>query len=301
MSAPLPHVLTILAGAEADDIAPALLSELFRLLPGASGPAWLDPGRAIDVAFEAAPQRVEALASAVSGLITGLALDAVFQPREGRRKALLVADMDSTMIGQECIDELASHAGLKPAVAAITDRAMRGEIAFEPALRERVALLRGLPVAAIEQVLAERITPTPGAATLVRTLRANGAYCALVSGGFTAFTGPVAARLGFDEHRANTLEVDGDRLRGTVTAPILGRAAKRDRLVALRRELSLAPEATLAVGDGANDLDMLDEAGLGIAFRAKPAVAEAADARIDHGDLHALLFIQGYSRSDFVS
>jgi phosphoserine phosphatase len=217
-----------------------------------------------------------------------------------RRKNLLVADMDSTMIEQECIDELADFVGLKTHVAAITERAMRGEIAFEPALRERVALLKGLPASVIDDVLATRITLMPGARTLVATMRAHGAHTCLISGGFTAFTSRVSAMIGFDEHRGNTLQVDAEgRLRGTVAEPILGRDAKRAALIALReRHALLAPE-TLAVGDGANDLAMVQEAGLGVAFRAKPAVAAAAQARIDHGDLTSLLFLQGYARSDF--
>ena len=205
------------------------------------------------------------------------------------------------MIEQECIDELADFAGVKRDVAGITERAMRGEVAFEPALRERVALLRGLPVAAVQSVLDERITLTPGGTTLVRTMQANGAYCALVSGGFTLFTGPIATRIGFDEHRSNLLELDGDRLAGRVTEPILGREAKLERLLALRAARGLSPAAVMAVGDGANDLAMLSEAGLGVAFHSKPAVAAAAHARIDHNDLEALLFVQGYARSEFVA
>ena len=222
------------------------------------------------------------------------------QPEGGRRKRLLLADMDSTLIGQECIDELADFAGLKSRVAAITERAMRGEVAFEPALRERVALLAGLPETIVAAVLAQRITHTPGARALVATMRANGAYCALVSGGFTLFTGPVAASLGFDEHRGNTLLVRDGVFTGQVAEPILGREAKLRALIELRGRLGISPELTLAVGDGANDLAMLGDAGLGVAFRAKPAVAAAAHARIVHGDLSALLYAQGYAARDFV-
>jgi phosphoserine phosphatase len=212
----------------------------------------------------------------------------------------LLADMDSTLIGQECIDELADFAGLKAHVAAITERAMRGEIAFEPALRERVALLAGLPESIVETVLAQRITLTPGARVLARTMRANGAYCALVSGGFTLFTGPIAAQLGFNEHRGNVLLVKGGKLTGCVVEPILGRKAKLQALIDLRGRMNIPAEATMAVGDGANDLAMLDEAGFGVAFHAKPAVAAAAHGRIDHGDLSALLYAQGYAATDFV-
>ncbi|MFD1701593.1 phosphoserine phosphatase SerB [Methylopila henanensis] len=224
-------------------------------------------------------------------------VDVCVVPAEGRRKKLLIADMDSTMIGQECIDELADRVGLKDQVAGVTERAMRGEIAFEPALRERVALLKGLPAAdTIAAVLDERITLTPGARALVATMRANGAYAALVSGGFTAFTEEVAARLGFDENRANVLEIDGaGLLTGLVTEPILGREAKLAALEELIAAKGLDRAETLAVGDGANDLAMLQAAGLGVAYHAKPAVAEAAHVRIDHGDLSALLYLQGYS------
>ena len=227
-------------------------------------------------------------------------IDVAVQPAAGRRKRLLVADMDSTMIGEECIDELAGVLGLKEKVAAITEQAMRGEIAFEGALRERVALLAGIDTAVIDRLLADTIRLTPGARTLVQTMRRHGAHTALVSGGFTAFAGPVAARLGIDEVRANTLAIAGGRLTGRVVEPILGAGAKRDRLEALTRELRLARTETLAVGDGANDLAMLAAAGRGVAFHAKPTVAAAADARIDHGDLTALLYYQGYRASEFV-
>ena len=218
-----------------------------------------------------------------------------------RRKRLLLADMDSTMIEQECIDELADTLGLKGTVAAITERAMRGEIAFEPALRERVALLAGIEAASIDGLIAERLTLTPGGTTLVRTMRAHGARTCLVSGGFSLFTGPIAARIGFEEERANRLGLAEGRLDGTVAEPIVGRAAKRETLIELREKTGLGPAATMAVGDGANDLDMLAEAGLGVAFRAKPAVAAQARARIEHGDLTALLYLQGYAASAFVA
>jgi phosphoserine phosphatase len=279
----------------------ARLAALAASLPDAGAPGWLDPDVAVDVPFTSAVEALPRLRAGLAAVIGQDAVDAVLQPLAGRRKALLLADMDSTMIAQECIDELADFAGLRDRVAGITDRAMRGEIAFEPALRERVALLRGLPVSTLARVLAERITPTPGGAALVRTMRANGGYCALVSGGFTLFTGPVAAEVGFDEHRSNLLHVADGILTGTVAEPILGRDAKRRRLVELRAERGLPGSAVLAVGDGANDLAMLGEAGLGVAFHAKPAVAAAAHARIDHADLEALLHIQGYARADIVA
>ena len=229
------------------------------------------------------------------------AIDVVVQPAAQRRKKLFLADMDSTMIQQECIDELADYVGLKAHVAAITERAMRGDIAFEPALRERVALLEGLPVSVIEEVLRDRIKLTPGARTLIATMHANGARTCMVSGGFTHFTDRIAAMIGFDENRANSLTVvDGRKLAGTVAEPIFGRDGKRAALIELRTELGLAKADTMAIGDGANDLDMILEAGLGVAYHAKPKVAAEAPARIDHGDLTALLYVQGYRREEFV-
>jgi phosphoserine phosphatase len=222
------------------------------------------------------------------------------QPQAIRRKKLFLADMDSTMIGQECVDELADFAGLKAHVAAITERAMRGEIEFEPALRERVALLKGLPVGVVDEVLKNRITPTPGGREVVATMRAHGAWTCLISGGFTLFTNAVAAMIGFQENRANELKIEHGKLTGEVAEPILGRAAKLATLVELRESFDLDDIDTLAVGDGANDLGMIEAAGLGVAYHAKPAVAAAAKARIDHGDLTALLYAQGYRRDEFV-
>ena len=268
---------------------------------GAFAPArWLAAGIAADLDVDATLSATEAEAR-LRDLLADLAIDVHVQPIEGRRKRLLIADMDSTMIGQECIDELAAEVGLKDHVAEITERAMRGELEFEPALRERVALLKGLPLDAVTRVLDTRITLTPGARELVQTMRAHGAYCALVSGGFTLFTGPVGERIGFNENRANILEVADGKLAGLVREPILGREAKRERLEQLSEELGLSMSDTLAVGDGANDLAMIARAGLGVAYHAKPKVAAEADARVDHGDLTALLYFQGFARADFIA
>ena len=228
-----------------------------------------------------------------------LPIDIVVQPAMARRKKLFLADMDSTMIGQECIDELADFVGLKAHVAAITERAMRGEIEFEPALRERVALLKGLSVDVIGKVIEERITLTPGGRELVTTMRAHGAYTCLISGGFTLFTKVIAEKIGFQENRGNELIVHDGKLTGEVKEPILGRDAKLATLIELREGFDLDNIDTLVVGDGANDLGMVQEAGLGIAYHAKPTVAAAAAARIDYGDLTALLYAQGFRREEF--
>jgi phosphoserine phosphatase len=227
-------------------------------------------------------------------------LDANVLPAEERRKRILLADMDSTIIGVECIDELADYAGVKAAVAAVTEAAMRGELDFESALEARVQLLAGLPEAVLGRAYEERVRLNPGARTLVRTMAAAGAATALVSGGFTYFTERVAAAAGFAEHRANLLEAEGGVLTGRVAHPILGRAAKREALEALCARLGIGPEAAVAVGDGANDLDMVRAAGLGVAYRAKPALAEAAAARLDHSDLTAILALQGIPAADWV-
>jgi phosphoserine phosphatase len=256
---------------------------------------WLDPGVAAEFTLHAIPEnRWEVWAD-----LQSMGIDLCVVPAGGRRKRLLLADMDSTMIAQECIDELAAEAGVGAQVAATTARAMNGEIGFEGALRERVALLAGLDAAVIERVFANRITMMPGARTLVATMRANGARAALVSGGFTAFTERVAAVLGFDEHRANVLDVDAGALTGTVREPILGREAKVAALAEITARIGITAADVLAVGDGANDLGMLQAAGLGVAAHAKPSVAAQVDCRINHGDLTALLYLQGYARTDF--
>ena len=271
--------------------------EALRNAWGGGDAVWLDPGVAAEFPVESMPSgRWEAWEG-----LQALGVDLVVQPAEGRKKRVLLADMDSTMIEQECIDELADEAGVGPRVAEITRRAMNGELDFEAALRERVGLLKGLPVAVIGRVIRDRITLMPGGRELVATMRANGAYAALVSGGFTAFTAQIAGVLGFDENRANTLISDRETLTGEVAEPILGKQAKVDALVDITKRLNLREDEVLAVGDGANDLGMLKRAGAGVALHAKPVVAAECDIRINHGDLTALLFIQGYGREDFVS
>lgn len=231
--------------------------------------------------------------------LQGLGVDLIVAPAEGRKKRMLIADMDSTMIQQECIDELAEEAGVGAYVREITARAMNGELDFESALIERVGLLKGLDEAVINKVLAERITLMPGGRTLLATMKANGAYCALVSGGFTAFTAKVAAELGFDENRANTLLTESGMLTGYVGRPILGRDAKVRALEEITARLGIGKADAVAVGDGANDLGMLGLAGFGVALHAKPSVAAECDIRINHGDLTALLYVQGYAKSEF--
>lgn len=293
------EIATILAGPNSARLDDEALTRARALLPKAGAPQWLEPGIAADIAFTAGGADPRALTDAVRDALRG-EFDVVAQPAAHRRKELLVADMDSTMIGQECIDELAEFVGLKAHVAAITERAMRGEVAFEPALRERVALLKGLPVTVIDEVIEKRITLTPGARLLIGTMRKHGAHTCLVSGGFSLFTQRIGEMIGFDENHANLLVVENGKLTGYVEEPILGREAKLDTLLELARHQKLPLEKTIAIGDGANDLAMIERAGLGVAYHAKPAVAAAAHARIDRGDLTALLFVQGYRREEFV-
>jgi phosphoserine phosphatase len=288
------HIATLIAPPGALD--PALVTAL-RGAWGGGDTRWLAPGEAAEFALPQVPGNREEVWQSLQAE----GVDLVVQPGGGRRKAMLLADMDSTMIEQECIDELAEMAGVGAHVRAITARAMNGELDFEGALVERVALLRGLPETVIAEVLESRITPMPGGAALVATMRAAGGHTALVSGGFTAFTEAVAARLGFDEHRANTLRVEGGHLTGEVARPILGREAKVAALAEITARLGISEADVIAVGDGANDLGMLGRAGTGVALHAKPAVAAQCDIRIHHGDLTALLYIQGYGREDFAA
>jgi phosphoserine phosphatase len=292
------HVATLIASRDLPDLA-GLAARAADALDGGA-PHWLAPGIAVDVPFvPGAESEGRSIAQRLREIMGDAPLDVVVQPAAGRRKRLLLADMDSTMIGQECLDELADFVGQKARVAAITERAMRGEIAFEPALAERVALLAGLSARVVDEVIEKRITLTPGGRALVHTMAVHGAHTCLVSGGFTLFTAPIAAAIGFAENRGNRLDVDGDnRFTGRVLPPILGREAKLATLIELRAALDLGKSETLVVGDGANDLLMISEAGLGVAYHAKPVVAAAAGARIDHCDLTALLYAQGYTASE---
>lgn len=269
--------------------------ESLRNAWGGGEARWLDPG----VAAEFPVDRLPANRWEVWDSLQSLRVDMVVQRTAGRRKRLLIADMDSTMIRQECIDELAQEAGVGARVADITARAMNGELDFEGALRERVGLLKGLPEGVIASVLRDRITLMPGGAVLLATMKAQGAYAALVSGGFTAFTAAVAGKLGFDENRANVLHVAEGRLAGTVAEPILGKEAKLQALTEICARLGIAPAEALAVGDGANDLPMLLAAGTGVALHAKPTVQAQCEVRVNHGDLTALLYLQGYAREEF--
>jgi phosphoserine phosphatase len=300
------HVLVLIMQPGNDAMLDTIGREITRG-PAAGGihfaaPVWLSYGEACEIACQAPDAAaVRALREDLARRFAGVAVDIAVVPAADRRKRLLVADMDSTIIQQECIDEMADLFGLGERVAAITERAMRGEIAFEPALRERVGLLAGLRESDLERVLAERIRPMPGARTLVATMRRAGAFTALVSGGFTFFTSRIRALVGFDVDHANTLTMREGRLTGEVGEPILGREAKLAALEHYRAAQGLAAEATLAVGDGANDLAMIRAAGLGVAYRAKPVVAAEAAAQITHGDLTALLYLQGYRRDEFVA
>ena len=273
------------------------LAESVRNAWGGGDLVWLCP----DEAAEFTLPEIPANQWDVWGSCQPMQVDLCVQPAAARRKKMLLADMDSTMIEQECIDELADAAGVGDRVKDITARAMNGELDFDGALRERVGLLAGLDADVIGQVLADRITYMPGGAALLATMKAAGAHAALVSGGFTAFTGAVAAHLGFDENRANTLLIENGKLTGEVGLPILGKQAKVDALHDITARLGIAPKDVIAVGDGANDLGMLHLAGTGVALHAKPSVAAQCDIRINYGDLTALLYLQGYAKSEFVT
>lgn len=289
-------IATLLNAPDGAPMQPALPDAL-RNAWGGGTLHWLAPGHAVEFPLPARPGNQWQVWSELQGQ----GIDLAVQSMAGRRKALLLADMDSTMIAQECIDELAAEAGIGAQVAEITARAMNGELEFEAALRERVALLQGLDACVIPRVLSQRISFTPGGHELVATMRAHGAHTALVSGGFTAFTAHVAEVLGFHEHRANDLLITDGRLTGKVREPILGRAAKVTALAELTARLGISDGDVLAVGDGANDLGMLNRAGAGVALHAKPAVAAQCDLRINHGDLRALLYLQGYHADQIIA
>lgn len=290
------HVVTLLTSPANPSLDPALVDSL-RNAWGGGDAQWLAPDEAAEFPVAATPANLWEVWDEVQKM----RVDLVVQPAAGRRKRALLADMDSTMIGQECIDELADMAGVGDRVKEITARAMNGELDFEGALRERVGLLKGLDSAVIETVLRERITFTPGGRELIATMKAAGGRTVLVSGGFTAFTGHVASALGFDENRANTLLVEDGALTGRVAEPILGRDAKIAALKETAADMGLTTTEMMAVGDGANDLGMLKLAGAGVALHAKPVVAAEVDRRINFGDLTALLYLQGYARSEFVA
>ncbi len=288
------YIATLLTSPATPTLDPALVESL-RNAWGGGDADWLAVDEAATFTLGTMPDNLWD----VWADLQNMGVDLVILPAEGQRKKMLLADMDSTMIQQECIDELADEAGVGDRVKDITARAMNGELDFEGALTERVGLLEGLDESVIDKVLNERITFMPGGATLLATMKANGAYAALVSGGFTAFTTKVAGELGFDENRANTLLVEGGKLNGDVQRPILGREAKIQALKEITERLGLDHDDVMAVGDGANDLGMLHLAGAGVALHAKPSVAAECDIRINFGDLTALLYIQGYSKSDF--
>ncbi len=288
--------VTLLTSPVTPNLDRALVDRL-RNAWGGGDALWLAPDEAAEFTIHQLPDNQWTVWADLQQTRT----DLIIQPGTNRRKKMLLADMDSTMIQQECIDELAAEAGVGQRVADITARAMNGELDFEAALRERVGLLKGLPEAVIDQVLDQRISLMPGAKVLLATMKANGAYAALVSGGFTAFTAQVAAQLGFDENRANTLLIKDGKLTGAPGVPILGQAAKVQALEEITAQRGIAVDDVLAVGDGANDLGMLTRAGAGVALHAKPSVQAHCDIRVNHGDLTALLYLQGYCRDDFAS
>lgn len=290
------YILSIIANPKSPTITPPLLERLAELVKGGAATP-LAPGIAYDMALTVAPDST--ILSEARDIASMAHADINLATTANRRKKLLIADMDSTMIEQECIDELAEFAGKRTEISDITERAMRGELDFDAALKERVAMLKGLPETVLAETFERRISLTPGARTLVQTMNANGGVTALVSGGFTFFTQAVAEATGFQTTQANELLVENGVLTGAVAMPILGRAAKEKALVRLAGKADIPLEQTIAVGDGANDLSMLGRAGIGVAFHAKPAVAEAAHARIDHGDLTALLYLQGIPQSEF--
>ena len=297
LGASITSVMTLIAGPGATGALSDIVAALVAVLPIDGPPDWLAPGVACDLPLRRMP--AGDAEAAARGLIGDAAVDVLVQPAAGRRKRVLVADLESTIIENEMLDELADFVGLRAHVAEITRKAMNGELDFAAALAERVGLLRGLPATVLDEA-ATRIRLMPGARELVATSRAAGVCTALVSGGFTVFANSVAAELGFDRVVANRLDIAGDRIAGTVRAPIVTRETKHDTLLAIAAECGVSPAAALAIGDGANDLPMLAAAGLGLAFHAKPAVAAASRWRIDHADLTAALYAQGYHRQEII-
>ncbi len=296
------YILTLVSSPEKPVLTQAIAAEVAAAVGSKQLPNWLAPSIACDISItQTQPFDSTVVRSIAKQVLGDLAVDIAIQAQAHRRKQLLIADMDSTIIAQECIDELGGAVGLKSRIAEITERAMRGEYPFDEALIQRVRLLQGLPQRALEEVYNDCITLNPGARELVATMRANGAYCALISGGFTFFTERIAKTIGFDFNNANSLIFENGILTGKVTLPILGREAKLEALRTLISQRGCLREDTLAVGDGANDLAMINEAGLGVAYHAKPKVAEIADVAINHGDLTALLYLQGYTAGQIVS
>jgi len=296
------HVLILISAPDQPAIDDALLARIGRAvgLPDASQAQILAPGKAAELPLPDAAGSPQDLRTLAESLLADRPVDAVVLPAANRRKRLLLADMDSTMIQQECIDELADRLGRRADVAAITEKTMRGDIDFATALRARAAMVAGLPAAIVDEVFADGITFTPGGAVMVATLRRAGTYTALVSGGFTDFTSRVRARLGFDEDRANRLVLDSEgRLTGGVHEPILDSSAKRTALNELSRRFGILPADAAALGDGANDCDMIEAAGLGIGYRPKPRLAEVADAILRHGDLTGVLYLMGFREAEF--
>ena len=288
--------VTMLAGHGREDLSETRV-EMIRQRLGGTVVRWLAPARAAEFDIMSTPLEWHEIEEELASR----GIDIIVQPKDGRRKSVLVSDMDSTIIAQECIDELASVAGVGEEVASITSRAMRGELDFSAALEARVRLLANLPISVAEQVWRDRISLTPGARSLVRTMRAHGAHTVLISGGFTEFTGRVAQCVGFDEHHGNQLLARDGRLTGEVAHPPLGKSAKTEIMRGVVRRLGLSLDDVIAVGDGANDLDMLRAAGTGVAFRAKPLVAKACSVKIAHADMTALLYLQGYAAGDFAA
>ncbi len=294
------YVLTLIGANGSHDLVASMAEDLRIAVKAGHPPFWLSP-EACDVSFHPeSPEAIKEAQAALAGIPADAPIDSFIQPVVGRRKRMLVADMDSTVIKQECLDEVAAEAGIGPKVAAITERAMRGDLVFEDALRERIALLRGFPEARLRDVLERRISLTPGARELAVTMRANGGRAVLVSGGFTFFTSAVAERAGFDVDYANRFIFENAAIKG-VEEPILGRGAKLEAMEKEASSAGIALADVMAVGDGANDLAMIEAAGCGVAFRAKPVVAAKSNVQIQHGDLTALLYIQGYRQKDFVS